>query len=46
MALIDENGDVTNGAFSPRSNTLDGTDMFKMEIGQDAEYYLKIIQLS
>ena len=43
LEFTTEKGELTKGSLSARSNTLDGTDQFKMEIGLDAEYFLKIV---
>lgn len=43
LEFTTEDGEVTRGYLSPRSNSLDGHDNFKMDIGMDTEYFLKIV---
>ena len=43
LEFTTEDGEVTRGALSTRSNALDGVDHFKMDVGMDTEYYLKIV---
>jgi len=43
LEFTEEKGEMTHGYYSPSSNILDGKDHFKLEIGMDAEYYLKLV---
>ena len=43
LEFTTEDGEVTRGALSTRLNALDGVDHFKMDVGMDTEYYLKIV---